>query len=306
MNIEAMKDQFHTYLKVEKNASPYTLQYYLQDIVVFFNFLEMESIDTLDEVDDRVVRYFLTFLYEQQLARKSVARKISSLRTFFNYLEREEIAVNNPFINVSLPKSEDPLPHFLYGEELEELFTVSDLTTSIGQRNQALLELLYATGVRVSECVGLTLDSIDFSLGTILVMGKGRKERYVPFGSFAHDSLVKYISDGRSELLQKNKEGTNGLFLNARGKGLTDRGVRYVLNKMVEQASVTVHIHPHALRHTFATHMLNAGADLRSVQELLGHEHLSSTQVYTHVTKNRLRDVYMKAHPRAKRDEVEK
>src|SRR5690625_5290980 len=217
MNIKEIQDQFSLYLEVEKNASPYTLKYYNQDIDIFLNFLEVENINNINDVDDRVVRYFLTYLYQQKLSRKSVARKISSLRTFFKYLERENITDSNPFLTISLPKSEYVLPHFLYEEELSELFTVNDLETPLGQRNQALLELLYATGIRVSECVSLTLDAIDFSLQTVLVMGKGRKQRYVPFGSFAEKALKRYINDGREQLLQKSKEDTSALFLNARG-----------------------------------------------------------------------------------------
>ncbi|GAA4063508.1 tyrosine recombinase XerC [Amphibacillus indicireducens] len=300
MDNNQLQEQFSLYLKIEKDVSPYTLKYYNQDIDDFKVFLNQEQIFSFTDIDDRVVRFFLTYLYQRKLSRKSVARKISSLRTFYKYLEREKITTSNPFLTVSLPKTEQTLPHFLYEEEIKELFTISDLTTPLGQRNQALIELMYATGIRVSELVNLTIDAIDFSLATILVLGKGRKERYVPFGSYARDALRLYISEGREVLLKKNSAGTDALFLNSNGKQLTTRGVSYILNKIVEEAATTIHIHPHALRHTFATHMLNAGADLRSVQELLGHDHLSSTQVYTHVSKDRLKDVYMKAHPRAK------
>ncbi|NMA90234.1 MAG: tyrosine recombinase XerC [Amphibacillus sp.] len=300
MDNNQLQEQFSLYLKIEKNVSQYTLKYYNQDIDDFNEFLNLEQIKCFSDVDDRTVRYFLTHLYQKKLSRRSVARKISSLRTFYKYLEREKITISNPFLAISLPKTQQSLPHFLYKEELQELFKASDITTPLGQRNQALLELLYATGIRVSECVNLTIDAIDFSLQTILVMGKGRKERYIPFGSFAHDALKLYINEGREVLVKKNKIGTDYLFLNSNGKQVTTRGIRYILNKIVSDAAISIHVHPHALRHTFATHLLNAGADLRSVQELLGHDHLSSTQVYTHVTKDRLKDVYMKAHPRAK------
>lgn len=190
------------------------------------------------------------------------------------------------------------IPKFLYAEELEELFEVSDTETPLGQRNQALLELMYATGIRVSECVNLQLTDIDFAVGTILVMGKG-KQRYIPFGSYAQDSLITYIENGRKQLVNKTDEDSHMVFLNAKGKPLTSRGVRYVLNELIKKASLTMRISPHMLRHTFATHMLDEGADLRTVQELLGHENLSTTQIYTHVSKERLRSVYMKHHPRA-------
>ena len=300
MDNNQLQEQFSLYLKIEKDVSPYTLKYYNQDIDDFKVFLNREQIFGFADIDDRVVRFFLTYLYQRKLSRKSVARKISSLRTFYKYLEREKVMTSNPFLTVSLPKTEQTLPHFLYEEEIKELFSISDLTTPLGQRNQALLEIMYATGIRVRELVNLTIDAIDFSLETILVMGKGRKERYIPFGSYAKDAISLYISEGRQVLLKKNSAGTDYLFLNSNGKQLTTRGVSYILNKIVDEAATTIHIHPHALRHTFATHMLNAGADLRSVQELLGHDHLSSTQVYTHVSKDRLKDVYMKAHPRAK------
>ncbi|MBY7143645.1 tyrosine recombinase XerC [Virgibacillus sp. NKC19-3] len=291
--------EFVEYLQVEKNASPYTVEYYLNDLEMFFDFLAGEGIDDLSEVDQRVVRLFLTKLYDQQLSRRSVSRKVSALRGFYNFLEREHSLSTNPFMRITLPKTNKPIPGFLYMEELEKLFDVSDLTDPLGQRDQALLETLYATGIRISECQGLTLSDIDFSIGTMLVTGKGRRERYIPFGRFAEIALETYITEGRNKLLEKAKTTSDSVFLNARGSPLTVRGMRLILNKMVDRAALTIHVHPHKLRHTFATHMLNEGADLRTVQELLGHENLSSTQIYTHVTKNHLRDVYMNSHPRA-------
>ncbi|PAV29991.1 tyrosine recombinase XerC [Virgibacillus profundi] len=290
---------FIEYLQIEKNASPYTVKYYQNDLETFFSFLTSEGIDHLDNVDQRIVRTFLTSLYNRQLGRRSVSRKISTLKSFYKFLERESLVTTNPIMHVTLPKTNKPIPGFLYKEELEKLFEVSDSTDPLGQRDQAILETLYGTGIRVSECQGLQLDDIDFSIGTLFVKGKGGKERYVPFGSFAENALNNYIIEGRSELLKKSKQQTDSVFLNARGTPLTARGIRMILNKMVEKAAMTIHVHPHKLRHTFATHLLNEGADLRSVQELLGHENLSSTQIYTHVTKDHLRNVYMNSHPRA-------
>ncbi|WP_091495029.1 tyrosine recombinase XerC [Amphibacillus marinus] len=301
--MQLLKKEFNLYLQIEKNVSPYTLSFYSHDLDIFFSFLEREQLTTVKDVDERAVRFFLTNLYEQKLSRKSVARKISSLRTFYRYLEREGYCESNPFLSISLPKAEQSLPNFLYSEELVKLFQVSDLSNPLGQRDQAILELMYATGIRVSECQTLTVEAVDLSLQTIIVLGKGRKERYIPFGSFADKALRRYLTGGRKVLLEKGKADTNLLFLNAKGAPLTARGIRYLLNKLVKDAALTIHLHPHALRHTFATHMLNEGADLRSVQELLGHEHLSTTQIYTHVTKDRLKDVYMKNHPRAKKQE---
>ncbi|MEK4305343.1 tyrosine recombinase XerC [Oceanobacillus sp. FSL K6-0251] len=292
-------DQFIEYLQIEKNASPYTIQFYRTDLETFEAFMQREEVYDLKDVTYREVRIFLTELYNNALSKRSVSRKISSLRSFYRFLEREKLIVGNPFTKLSLPKSEKPVPGFLYEEELEKLFCVSDLTTNLGQRNQALLEVLYGTGIRVSECQQLRLQDIDFSIGTIFVKGKGRKERYVPFGSFAEAALEKYLFHGRKKLLNKSNNKTENVFLNARGNPITTRGIRTVLNKIVEKASINIQVHPHKLRHTFATHMLNEGADLRSVQELLGHESLSSTQIYTHVSKEHLKKAYMKSHPRA-------
>jgi integrase/recombinase XerC len=294
---------FKEYLQIEKNASPYTIEYYNQDLDEFFTFLHQEGIDTFQNVNQQCIRLFLTTLFDKKLSRRSVSRKISSLRTFFKFLEREGIIETNAFLLITLPKASKPIPGFLYEEEMVKLFESNDARDPLGQRNLALLETLYGTGIRVSECQQLRLKDIDFSIGTMLVKGKGNKERYVPFGSFAEKALQLYIQDGRNQLLEKSDAKTDSVFLNARGKPITTRGIRLILNKMVEKAALTINIHPHKLRHTFATHMLNEGADLRTVQELLGHESLSSTQIYTHVTKDHLRNIYLNSHPRAKSQE---
>jgi len=297
---ETYLEQFINYLKVEKNASTYTVTFYTQDVEMFISFLNKERIMEVNEVDQTTIRLFLTELYKRNLSRKSVSRTISCLRTFYKFLEKENVTDKNPFIHIHLPKQAKLIPSFFYVEELEELFQVNDLTTPAGQRDQALLETLYATGIRVSECQSLTLQQIDFSIGMINVIGKGRKERYIPIGQYALDALHTYINDGRKKFLNISKDDTDFVFLNTRGTPITTRGIHYVLNQMVKKASITVQINPHKLRHTFATHLLNEGADLRSVQELLGHENLSTTQIYTHVTKDRLRTVYMNSHPRAR------
>lgn len=292
--------EFIQYLEVEKNASDYTVTFYTQDILLFAQFLENEAINDLSEVNEQTVRVFLTELYNRKLSRRSVSRTISCLRSFYSFLEIEQVIKQNPFIHIPLPKQDKYIPSFFYQEELSELFEVSDLTTPLGQRDQAVLELLYATGMRVSECEGLKLHNIDFSIGVLNVIGKGRKERFLPFGQYAQEALQTYIKDGRLKLLSKSSSSKSDfVFLNARGNPITSRGIYYILNQMIKKTSLTVHMNPHKLRHTFATHLLNEGADLRSVQELLGHENLSSTQIYTHVTKDRLRNVYMNSHPRA-------
>lgn len=300
-NFKSYCNDFIEYLQIEKNASPYTIQFYHQDLENFSSFLKQEGVTDLGQIEYRLVRIYLTKLYDSKLSRRTASRKLSSLRSFFKFLEREGRVNQNPFVHVLLPKTDKPLPTFLYAEELEKLFEVNDTTEPLGQRNQALIEVLYGTGIRVSECQALTMKDIDFTIGTLFIKGKGNKERYVPFGRFAEIALETYINEGRHTLLEKAKTKTDNVFLNARGNPLTTRGIRDILNKMVDKAALTVHVHPHKLRHTFATHMLNEGADLRSVQELLGHENLSSTQIYTHVTKDYMREVYMKSHPRAKR-----
>ncbi|WP_347552728.1 tyrosine recombinase XerC [Pseudalkalibacillus hwajinpoensis] len=290
---------FSEYLQIEKNCSPHTISSYLQDIEHFKSFMEQQTIDVLAAVSYADVRIYLTELHERGYARKTAARKISTLRSLYRFLLRENIVEVNPFTMSSLPKQEKRLPQFLYEKELSELFEAPDTSTSLGQRDRALLEVLYGCGIRVSECVALNLEDIDFAIGTIFVIGKGRKERYVPIGSFAIDAIKKYMDDGRVKLLSSGKEATKALFLNFRGARVTARGVRTILDKIVEKASLHVHISPHVMRHTFATHLLNEGADLRSVQELLGHANLSTTQIYTHVTGDRLRNIYMDHHPRA-------
>ncbi|MCM3616270.1 tyrosine recombinase XerC [Sutcliffiella horikoshii] len=300
-NVNISLISFLEYLQIEKNYSKYTVVFYQKDIEDFFEFMKEEAISSINEVTHTEARLYLTKLHQKKYARKTVARKTSSLRSFYKYLLREEKVEQNPFTVVSLPKQDKRLPQFLYSEELEKLFAASDLSTALGQRNQALLELLYATGIRISECCHIQVQDIDFQVGTILVTGKGNKQRYVPFGSFAQDALRTYMGDGRRTLLEKQKGQTPAkhLFLNFRGGALTPRGVRVVLNDLVKQACTTLHISPHMLRHTFATHMLNEGADLRVVQELLGHASLSSTQIYTHVSKEHLQKTYNQFHPRA-------
>jgi integrase/recombinase XerC len=289
---------FITYLQIEKNYSPYTIEFYTQDINQFFHFMKDQVIDKLEDVSPSDVRIYLTELFSQQLARKTIARKISSLRSFYRFLLREKVVENNPFSAVSIPKLEKRLPDFFYEEELQQLFLSCDTNTPLGLRNKALLELLYATGIRVGECTKIQLSDIDFSVSTVLVRGKGQKERYVPFGSFAHQALEAYIKTGRNKLI-KDTSTHSYLFVNYRGGILTDNGVRDILNKMMDTSSSQGKIHPHKLRHSFATHLLANGADMRTVQELLGHAFLTSTQIYTHVTNEYLKKTYMSYHPRA-------
>jgi integrase/recombinase XerC len=290
---------FLQYLMIEKNYSSYTIEHYENDISDFISFLKQQAIEGFAAVSYVLVRQYLVVLHEKKYARNSVARKLSALRSFYRFLNREKVAEVNPFAMASMPKKAKMLPQFLYTEEMEKLFQVNDLENPLGQRNQAILEILYGTGIRVSECCKIRIKDVDLPMDAVLVKGKGKKERYVPIGSFAKEALELYLSNGRKLLLEKTEHKTDSLFLNYKGEPLSVRGVRDILNKTIQESALTVHISPHVLRHTFATHMLNEGADLRTVQELLGHANLSSTQVYTHVTKDHLKKIYNNAHPRA-------
>ncbi|WP_313798689.1 tyrosine recombinase XerC [Cytobacillus sp.] len=298
-NVNNSLTLFIEYLQIEKNYSQYTIEHYHHDISEFFMFMTEQSIVSLNEVKYLDVRIYLTKLYDEKLARKTVARKISCLRSFFKFLVRERLVLDNPFALAFIPKAEKKLPEFFYEEEMEALFHACETETHLGQRNKALLELLYATGMRVSECSQIRMKDLDMYLSTVLVHGKGNKQRYIPFGSFAHDALQNYINNGRKSLLSKRDTPNDYLFLNFRGGQLTSRGIRLILDKLIEKSTLTGKIHPHMLRHTFATHLLANGADMRTVQELLGHAFLSSTQVYTHVSNEYLRKTYNTHHPRA-------
>ena len=296
--LQTWLNKFIQYLQVEKQASEHTIRNYKQDILAFEQFLNNDEEVSFLTVEYIHIRIYLTNLYKQEYSRRSIARIISSLRSFYHFLVREEVVANNPFTLASVPKAGKRLPTFFYEKELDILFQSVDTSTPLGERNSAILELLYATGIRVSECVQLNIDDFDDEIGALLVKGKGKKERYVPVGSYAMDALDVYIQGGRGKL-GKGDQDEQALFLNYRGGRLSDRRIRRMLIKLAEDAALTAKISPHVLRHTFATHMLNEGADLRTVQELLGHSQLSTTQIYTHVTKDRLREVYRSAHPRA-------
>ncbi|MBS4193973.1 tyrosine recombinase XerC [Lederbergia citri] len=290
---------FIEYLQIERNYSDYTINFYKKDIEQFALFMNAQGIKSFSDVEYVDARLFVTELYNKKLARASASRKISCLRSFYKFLLREELVKENPFALVIQPKAGVKIPNFFYEEEMNVLFEACMDSTPLSIRNLALLELLYATGIRVSECANIQLKDLDFDFSTILVKGKGRKERYVPFGSFAFDALQTYIHHGARNELMKGQETHQYLFVNSRGGPLTASGISHILKKVIESASLTGKIHPHMIRHSFATHLLNNGADMRTVQELLGHSHLSSTQVYTHVTKEHLRKTYMNHHPRA-------
>lgn len=289
---------FTRYLRIEKNASPHTVKQYVADIREFVAFMEQHQITAFAAVSYLHGRSFLAHLAKKGLSRRSIARKLSSMRSLCRFLMREGQLEQNPFQMVSTPKMEKKLPSFLYPQEVQAFFDLPDMTTPLGIRDRLIFELLYASGMRVSELVMLTIQDVNPSMGVALVYGKGAKERYVPIGSYACDILRQYLEYGRDKLMA-GKEDHGRLIVNYRGEPLSDRSVRRIVDKYVETYALHLRVSPHTFRHTFATHMLNGGADLRVVQELLGHVNISTTQVYTHVTKERLRHVYDTAHPRA-------
>lgn len=289
--------EFTDHLRLQKNYSDATIRTYEHAIRDFFMFMSEQCLSRLQDITEQDVRLYLTGLYEKRLSKRTVSRNISALRSFFQFLLKEGKAEVNPFSYVSMPKLEKRLPEFFYEDEMETLFQSIDRSTPLGERDLALVELLYATGIRVGECAGIRLSDIDRHLGVLLVRGKGNKERYVPFGEKAKDAVQVYMEDGRKKLMKE--KGHPFLFVNGRGDPLTTRGIQYILNRLSRSSFDIGKLYPHKLRHTFATHLLNNGADLRSVQEMLGHSHLSTTQIYTHVTKKRLKEVYQAHHPRA-------
>jgi len=280
-----------------QNRSELTVGAYQTDLVQFFRFaaheqgVEAETL-TVDVIDVYIVRGFLGVLADHGLMRKSMARKLAALRTFFKFLCRKEILQVNPVQRVASPKIGRRLPNFLYLDQMEALLKVSDCSNLLGARDQVIIELLYGSGLRVSELVGLNLENLDIESGLIRVLGKGSKERVVPITNHAIQAIEEYLG--------MRKDSTKILLLNYQGTRLSARSVRRILDKLVAKLSIVQHVSPHMLRHSFATHMLDGGADLRSVQELLGHQKLSSTQIYTHLTRERLKTVYEQAHPRAK------
>lgn len=283
-----------------QNRSEHTVAAYQTDLNQFFQFaaleqgVEVEKL-TVEEIDVYVVRSFLGILAEHGLQRKSMARKLAALRTFFKFLCAKEIIPLNPVQRVASPKLGKKLPEFLYADQIALLLQASEGETLLGARDQVILELLYGSGLRVSELVSLNRESLDLEVGLIRVLGKGNKERVVPITPYAVQAVSKY--------LEVRRDQNAALLLNYQGTRLSARSVRRILDKLVAKISLEQHVHPHMLRHSFATHMLDGGADLRSVQELLGHYKLSSTQIYTHLTRERLKTVYAQAHPRAKKQQ---
>lgn len=285
-------------LAVNKNYSKNTIEAYKRDLNEYFLYLKENNKDYLN-MDYESIRKYLSYLTDKKDTNSTISRKISSLRGFYSYLRLNEFIKNNPFKLINLPRKEQKLPRFFYYNELEELFNACDTSTSLGQRNLAILEVLYATGTRVSELINIKLEDINFKEKQIKVLGKGNKERIVFLGEYAVDALQDYLNDG---YLFLNRYNLDYVFLNHLGNKITRRGIEDILTKLIKKTSIDKKISPHMIRHSFATHLLNEGCDLESVQEMLGHESISATAIYTHVTDDRIKEIYFKAHPRAREE----
>ncbi len=306
-------EKFLEYLRYQRNASPHTLRNYESDLQQFYSFLtttpdgEQRPAPGLEQIDNLTIREFLGSLYQKHNRKSSVARKLATLRSFLKYLSAQGSIRSNPAKIVASPKKENRLPDYMTIEGVADLIEAPDAGTDTGKRDRAILELLYGAGLRVGELVGLNLGDISLGEGLVRVVGKGRKERLVPFGKSAAEALDAYFRVRGNRVRPagaKSREGAQAaeaVFLNFRGGRLTSRSVGNLVDRYVMHLSQKLKVHPHTLRHTFATHMLNAGADLRAIQELLGHESLSTTQKYTHVSVEQLIRVYQSCHPRAKK-----
>jgi integrase/recombinase XerC len=296
---------FQIYLEVERNVSSHTQKAYIADLQEFIHFLQSNSFvkkkDEVINIESEAIRAYLGYLYRQKVKKVTVNRKVSSLRAFYKYLLRNGKIKKNPANMVQTPKTEKYMPTFLSVDETFQLLNAAGEKPALDLRSRAMIELFYSSGLRLSELAGLNVMDIDFNQELVKVRGKGKKERIVPVGKTALQALREYLENTGE--LRRNIDADvfkNPLFLNARGKRITTRSIARIVDEATSRSGIGRKISPHALRHSFATHLLNAGADLRSIQELLGHKSLSTTQKYTAVNINRMMEVYDKAHPRAK------
>ena len=286
-------NEFLEYLKVIKKHSENTIINYKIDLLSYYEFVDGKLLNIKKED----VYNYLKHLYNINESKSSIARKLSAIRTFYNYLLKKNLIEINYFNTVKNPKKDINLPKFVKDDDIDKMFLIPDTKTWIGKRNILIIRMLYATGLRVSELVNIKLNDINIAERSIIVLGKGEKERIVIFGYHTQEVLTDYLNNGRYQVDTKNSEY---LFLNKDGNKLSDRYVRKIIDDIIIKASITMHVSPHMLRHTFATSMLNNGADLVSVKDLLGHESLNTTSIYTHVSDEKIKEVYNKAHPRAK------
>jgi len=292
-------DSFFNFLSIERNLSDNTLSAYSRDINRFLDFIETKKIKA-DEVKASTILEYLGYLREKSISVRSSSRNLSALKTFYKFLARENFIENNPTLNIDTPKIFKKLPSYLTRDEVESLLAAPDTETPIGIRDKAILELFYATGVRVTEIVTLKTGSINYNAGFINVFGKGSKERIVPLNRSCLHWLEEYQKDARGSMINDNRTDAGFLFVNARGSGSLSRvGVWKMIKKYTLIAGIMKNVSPHTLRHSFATHLLENDADLRSVQIMLGHSDISTTQIYTHVSNERMKRVYRQFHPRA-------
>lgn len=299
---------FEEYLALEKNYSSHTVKNYIFDVHRFLSFLNEEERSIL-EVKSRDIRDFLMLEMMRGDSKRTLKRRMSALRQFYDFLVKKEYVKMNPFLVVTSPKAEKKLPDFLYYEEIEKLLASNALREDhLMIRDQAILELLYASGMRAFELCKLEISDIDFRSRFLRIVGKGNKERIIPFSQTAKEAMQRYQKELRPSLLLKNKKNeiVQIFFLNDKGQPLTTRGLEFILKEIEKKTGVYLSLHPHKLRHTFATHLLDNGADLRVIQELMGHASLTSTQVYTHVSMERMKTTYANAHPRAHKSENDK
>lgn len=291
--------EYIIYLKIERGLSANTVTSYKRDIEKYLTFLTEKKITQLDEVSRFEILDFLQTLRQSGAADNSIIRMVSSLRKFHQYLKRESIVSDDPMQLIDTPKKASTLPKAISPQAVEQLLEAPDTTTPLGVRDRTILELMYATGLRISELVNLKLSDMHLTMGFIQTMGKGEKERIIPLGEIASQWLDHYLNGARVYLQDQSAETSEYVFLNSRGKGLSRQGVWKKVKQLALEAGIDQNVTPHTLRHSFATHLLENGADLRMVQELLGHADISTTQIYTHITKTRLKQVYSDYHPRA-------
>jgi integrase/recombinase XerC len=300
-SVAVLLNDFKRYLEIERHASQYTLRNYLHDLRHFLNYAIKENIATLEDVDIELLRRYIASLLEEGYEKSSIARKLSAMRSFYAYLTQTNIIEKNPLLTISSPKLTKRLPAFLSNDEVTKLITTPDSSTPLGMRDKAILELLYASGLRVSEIAGLDIVNVNLEEREVRVLGKGSKERITLMGKPAVSAIDCYLREGRPKL--RGLRSTDALFLNRYGRRLSKRSIEQTLSKYAAASGLTKRVFPHMIRHSFATHLLDGGADLRVVQELLGHANLATTQIYTHVTQTQARKVYMASHPRAKKQE---
>lgn len=295
--MDKLIDEFMSFLKIERGLSINTIQSYSLDLKKYIDFLKDRKIKNIGDTTKTNIISYLIFLQKKGMASSTISRNLASIRSFYQYLARENYIKKNPTINLDSPKLEKKLPQVLSIQEVEKLLNQPDCSKLLGKRDKTMLELLYATGIRVSEMVDLDVDYVNINMGFIKCIGKGSKERIIPIGSIALKHLKNYLTNVRGKLLKEPKE--KALFLNHHGRRLTRQGFWKILKGYAKKAALKKKITPHTLRHSFATHLLENGADLRSVQELLGHADISTTQIYTHLTKKKIKEIYQKTHPRA-------